>query len=223
MKLHEWWPLYSGITQDFSFDPGRDYLSSLVLSSILGKDADPTFLGKLRGRKVTVVGNAPELPNIVESLPDAVTVVADSALGTYSDARGCPDFVVTDLDGPLEALWKCMPESSAIIHAHGDNIPEVRNLRLNHGWKVMGTTQNIPLWNIFNCGGFTDGDRAAFIADEAGASGITLAGFDFARPNPVKGGDLEAKGKKLQWAKKLLEGLAASRGTSLTPGDIIDI
>jgi len=52
---------------------------------------------------------------------------------------------------------------------------------------------------VYNFGGFSDGDRAAFAADELGASSITLAGFDLDDENvdPMKRG-------KLRWARKLL-------------------
>jgi uncharacterized Rossmann fold enzyme len=64
---------------------------------------------------------------------------------------------------------------------------------------VVGTTQAAPLPHVYNFGGFSDGDRAVFAADELGASKITLVGVDLDDENvdPMKRG-------KLQWARKLL-------------------
>jgi uncharacterized Rossmann fold enzyme len=52
---------------------------------------------------------------------------------------------------------------------------------------------------VYNFGGFSDGDRAVFAADELRATHITLIGFDCDDPavDPVKHG-------KLMWARKLL-------------------
>jgi 2-amino-4-hydroxy-6-hydroxymethyldihydropteridine diphosphokinase len=64
---------------------------------------------------------------------------------------------------------------------------------------VVATTQATPLPHVHNFGGFTDGDRAAFAAQELGASCITLVGFDLDDENvdPLKRG-------KLHIARKLL-------------------
>ena len=52
---------------------------------------------------------------------------------------------------------------------------------------------------LHNFGGFTDGDRAVFAADDLGAASIRIIGFDLADKNvdPVKRG-------KLYWAGELL-------------------
>jgi hypothetical protein len=64
---------------------------------------------------------------------------------------------------------------------------------------VVGTTQSTPLAHVHNFGGFTDGDRAVFAADDLGASGITILGFDLddTDVDPLKRG-------KLFWARRLL-------------------
>ena len=79
---------------------------------------------------------------------------------------------------------------------------------------MIGTTQAQPLGNIYNFGGFTDGDRAIFLAVALGAGEITLAGMDFgdivtkySRPNLES--DLaeadEFKRKKLMYAERLTQ------------------
>ncbi|MDD1659113.1 MAG: hypothetical protein LUP92_02550, partial [Methanomicrobiales archaeon] len=59
-----------------------------------------------------------------------------------------------------------------------------------------------PLPHIHNFGGFSDGDRAVFLALGLDAGEVVIAGFDLDDPsvNPVKR-------KKLLWARTLL-GLA---------------
>ena len=54
--------------------------------------------------------------------------------------------------------------------------------------------------------GFTDGDRAVFLADHFGAARIRLVGFDFETPN-AKDRDLRLKQRKLDWAYILLGSL----------------
>jgi uncharacterized Rossmann fold enzyme len=44
---------------------------------------------------------------------------------------------------------------------------------------VVGTTQSEPRRKVYNFGGFTDGDRALFLAKAFGASRVTCLGFDF--------------------------------------------
>jgi uncharacterized Rossmann fold enzyme len=85
-----------------------------------------------------------------------------------------------------------------VVHAHGDNVDalseEVPRLK-----RVVGTTQSKPLDNVYNFGGFTDGDRCVFLAQEFGARSITLIGFDFKDTNVTP-----LKKKKLVWAEKLI-------------------
>lgn len=223
MKLDEWWPFYSKITQDFLFDPSKDYLSSLVLSERLRGEAALHSFERLRDGKVNIVGNGPSLRDIVESIPAGISIVADSALELYYESKGCPEFIVTDLDGDIEMIESCGKKSTVVVHAHGDNLPKVRGTDFALFSGLIGTTQNIPLWNISNWGGFTDGDRSAFMADEFGARAITLAAFDFSRPGPKLGSDLNIKLRKLKWAEILLKKLASSRNREFFNGDFIDI
>ena len=78
---------------------------------------------------------------------------------------------------------------------------------------MLGTTQAQPVGNVYNFGGFTDGDRAIFLAVALNASEITLAGMDFgttvtkySRPNieGATGPADEIKTKKLIFAERLL-------------------
>jgi len=58
-------------------------------------------------------------------------------------------------------------------------------------------------------GGFTDGDRAAYLAEELGARRILLWGFEFERIDESDEAARARKLAKLGWARRLLETLAA--------------
>ena len=76
----------------------------------------------------------------------------------------------------------------------------------------IGTTQVFPLQNVYNFGGFTDGDRCVFFADEFHCKEIWLLGMDFGYPvgyySKKMKFDLKIKKKKLAIGKQLLEILA---------------
>jgi len=86
-----------------------------------------------------------------------------------------------------------------VVHAHGDNIDALGE-ELPRLKRVIGTTQSKPLPNVHNFGGFSDGDRSVFLANEMGAKTITLIGFDFKDKNVTP-----LKKKKLIWAEKLID------------------
>jgi hypothetical protein len=77
----------------------------------------------------------------------------------------------------------------------------------------------MPVDNVYNFGGFTDGDRSAFMADEMGARTIVLVGMDLTEPiTKYSAGetvDEDLKGKKLKKAKQLLEMLSKKSKCSL--------
>jgi hypothetical protein len=84
------------------------------------------------------------------------------------------------------------------VHAHGDNIDKLEKyVPLLHS--IVGSTQSVPLKNVYNFGGFSDGDRCVFLAKEFGAAKINLIGFDFNDEDVTP-----TKKKKLHWAKTLI-------------------
>ena len=125
-----------------------------------------------------------------------------------------PDIVATDLDGNLDdILLANFSGANIAIHAHGDNIDKIAKLT-PFFTSVLGTTQAQPIGNLYNFGGFTDGDRALFLTVALGATEITLAGMDFgdtvtkySRPNietDIAKAD-EFKKKKLMYAEKFTQ------------------
>jgi uncharacterized Rossmann fold enzyme len=93
------------------------------------------------------------------------------------------------------------------VHAHGDNDGAIRKVVPDcDGAFVLPTTQAEPHGPVRNFGGFTDGDRAAFLADHLGAARLVLVGWDF--DDPTVG---SAKARKLEWAERLLHWLERRR------------
>jgi len=199
MRYSEWEPHYLAILDYFGFDRAQDEEAALLLASILTRDDLPLLTGLCRGRHVTVCGNAPCLKDELAKIQGMV-FAADAAAGVLFNHGIRPDAIFTDLDGATDQFIEMNRAGSIIvIHAHGDNMPLLRYWAPRFIGPVIGTTQSTPLLNVHNLGGFTDGDRAVFAAEELGASGITIIGFDLDDMNvdPMKRG-------KLFWAGKLL-------------------
>jgi hypothetical protein len=85
--------------------------------------------------------------------------------------------------------------------------------------KLVATTQVMPLENVYNFGGFTDGDRCVFLAEEFEAKKIILVGMDLGnsigRYSKEKVKDPELKKLKMQAGRRLLEMLAKQSRTQL--------
>jgi uncharacterized Rossmann fold enzyme len=199
MRYSEWEPHYLAILDYFGFDRAQDEEAALILASMLTRD-DLSLLTELcKGRHITVCGNAPCLKDELRKIK-GVVFAADAAAEVLFNHGIRPDAIFTDLDGATDQFIEMNRAGSIIvIHAHGDNMPLLRHWVRRFTGPVVGTTQSTPLLHVHNLGGFTDGDRAVFAADELGASGITIIGFDLDDMNvdPMKQG-------KLFWAGKLL-------------------
>lgn len=120
--------------------------------------------------------------------------------------------IVTDLDGHMSDIVRAHQQGSlVIVHAHGDNITQLQ-VHTPKFTAAFGTTQVEPRRNVHNLGGFTDGDRAAILADSFGARRIILAGMDFGqkigRFSKVKVRSPEVKLLKLRIGKLILEHMA---------------
>ena len=205
MEFDEWEPLYRRILADFGFDRSEDERSASILADLLHESAGTLadLRGIISGRDVAVCGNAPSLTSDLRSIKqDQIIIAADGATTVLLKNRMIPDVIVTDLDGTIEDIISASKKGSfVVVHAHGDNIPAIRSVvpRLR-GTRVLGTTQSEPFDNIYNFGGFSDGDRCVFLAKAFHATSVTLLGFDYDDPDVG-----EIKRKKLVWAKRLIE------------------
>ena len=207
MNFNEWEPIYVKILNDFGFSREEDERSAQLLSELLEEKRDSLLpLEKLRNiikdKEVIVCGNAPRLSKDVVTLQtkrEKVIVAADGATTTLLSQGITPRVIVSDLDGVIgdiiEANERC---AVIVVHAHGDNITKLK-IHVPQFTKILGTTQSHPLSNVFNFGGFTDGDRAVYLAKALGAKKISIIGFDF--EDATVGA---MKKKKLLWAKRLI-------------------
>lgn len=224
MEFGLWERYYKEILDDFGFSRSDDENSAKVLDEILSEEGCLTLddLAQIVGfsDKYIVFGAGPSLKeHIIQlkenyDLKDYVLISADGATTALIEERLSPDIVATDLDGNLDdILLANIRGANIVVHAHGDNLDQVVKFTPFFN-NVLGTTQAQPVGNVYNFGGFTDGDRAIFLAVALGASEITLAGMDFgdvvtkySRPNlPTDLADADDfKRKKLMYAERLTD------------------
>ena len=202
-------PVYEAILADFGFGREADERARDVAAE-LATPFDLDRLGDWDGATVAVAGAAPCLVDEVDVAAEADVVVAASTAADVLRDRGIAvDCMVTDLDKNPETAASLTREGVPVAaHAHGDNVPAVREWlpQFDSEW-TLATTQAAPAGPVANPGGFTDGDRAAFLADHVGAGRLTFLGWDFDDPDvdPMKA-------RKLTWAARLLRWLERRRG-----------
>ncbi|WP_129596483.1 6-hydroxymethylpterin diphosphokinase MptE-like protein [Methanohalophilus profundi] len=208
MEYDKWEPIYKKIVEDFGFSEDADADAAQLLSNLLIEPvkADLNDLTDVIKDKDTLIcGNAPTLKKDLEQVDpsDHVIIAADGATSVLLEQGLIPDVIVTDLDGDVEKEIEANKKGAImVVHAHGDNTGKILSfvpLLTN----IIGTSQTKPPQGLFNFGGFTDGDRCVFMAHQLGATSMTLVGFDFDDDNVD-----EIKKKKLNWARRLIEGFA---------------
>jgi len=204
MKYEQWEPYYKAILKDFGWTAEGDEEAAKLLSSMLPPETPCLEKVKelIHDRDIIVCGKAPSLEKDMAKVDwwyRYTVIAADGAVSTLLDQGIVPDIVVSDLDGKHEDLLEADSLGSIILaHAHADNVEVVKALvpKLKH---VVGTTQAEPLSNVYDFGGFSDGDRCVFLAKEFGAKSIKIIGFDLDDKNVTP-----KKLKKLKWARMLL-------------------
>ena len=199
MRFADWEPHYTAILEYFGFEREADEAAARLLGDLADRDDVGLLEALIRGRAVTVCGNAPCLQEELDRVEGTV-LAADAAAEVLVDHGIRPDAVFTDLDGATDAFIDLSRQGTVmVVHAHGDNIPLLRHWIPLLPGPLVATTQAAPLPHVHNFGGFTDGDRAVFAADDLGAASVRIIGFDLSDRNvdPVKRG-------KLFWAGELL-------------------
>ena len=188
MDWEQWKPTYDWIVQKLSLDSNADRRATEVLTVLL-QDIEPApLLDRLAqvisDKKIAVCGAGPSLERHVseiinqEDMEGVRFIVADGAVSLFREHEWPCHILVTDLDGDIADIKDSAEAGTlVIVHAHGDNIPQVRQVVPDLG-RVLGSTQVEPTERAFLWGGFTDGDRACHIAVENNPREILLAGMD---------------------------------------------
>lgn len=214
----DWEPVYDAIRADFGFDRSADERARDVLDALLESSCPEERLAPLRDAAVAIVAPGPSLRNQLsaagcggfDDLHTADRVLAVSSAARTLRERGIPiDCHVTDLDGAPRTARRLTAEGvPVVIHAHGDNVPALRrHVPRCRPDRVYPTAQVPPSGSVRSPGGFTDGDRAAVLADRCGASELRFVGWDLADDSvgPIKR-------RKLQWAARIVAWLERRRG-----------
>ncbi len=198
MKFEDWKPIYEMIINDFGYSKEKDLDAAKVLGKLRGSD-DLKVLEKINGSIVEVLGPYAEEPN------EDILMIAGASVSRLKDKSIKNSFLVTDLDGDTALqVEKNIEGVTTLIHAHGDNIDLIKGWSMKFKGHVISTCQCRPPKDVYNFGGFTDGDRCVFIADHFNAKKVILNGWDFKKP-ALKERDGSIKKKKLQWAQKLIQ------------------
>jgi len=158
---------------------------------------------KMNWKEVTVVMPAVKSRPRISGL---VIAVEGYTLGLLEGWGITPDLVVTDFDFEPQRLLHY--GGIVVGHAHGDNIEFFRE------WsrKVRNVIPTVQVWPR-GCSmlvpGFTDGDRAIYLAYYMGANMIKVYGFD---PGIALKRDDEVKRIKLRIAQYFIERLSKRGG-----------
>ncbi len=217
MEYSRWAPRYESIRKEFGFPFDREVAAADLLERLLPPSARVDPLGRLRsrleGREAIVVGSAPgagppPVWRLTAAGPAPSLIAADQATAECLRAGLVPTVVVTDLDGPVPSEITANRKGSlVVVHAHGDNVPALEEWVPQFPGELVGSWSGPPRDGLVDFGGFTDGDRAAYAAEEGGATRVLLWGFDFDRVEEATEEARARKLAKLRWARRLLADL----------------
>lgn len=183
MRWALWRPWYHKIVKKLKLNERADLEAARLLDRLLPEPNLQALAKIIRGRECIVLGAGPSLEMDLKRLKRAgylekVLISADGATSAVIRYR-IPEIIVTDLDGAVkDQIWAWRRGSWLVVHGHGDNIARLSKYVPKLPERIIGTTQTKPFGKLFNFGGFTDGDRSAFMAAELGAKKIYLAGMN---------------------------------------------
>lgn len=223
MEWETWQPKYKQIIERLGLDVEMDRQASGILSNLIGESDLSELREKISGKESIVFGAGPSLEEDLKRLDEEgwldkkVLIPADGATVCVMEYIN-PSIIVTDLDGGIDTQLEAWHEGAwMVVHGHGDNIDKIKEVVPELDERVAGTTQVDGPDSLYNFGGFTDGDRAAFMSHELGASKIYLAGMDLGEEigeySETK--SKERKLEKLTICRELLAWLSEELGADL--------
>jgi len=224
MRFEDWFQYYQEIRQQFRYSTEKDQEAANLLNKLIERRSLNILVlqRKIKNKNVIAIGAGPSLESnldFIRKRKKDVKIVSDGAVQLLIEEKIKPDIVVSDLDSNPAFLKKAENLGAMIIvHAHADNVDIMKKL-VPKFKKVLGSTQVMPIGQVYNFGGFTDGDRCVFLADEMNAKSITLVGMDFedeARSSEFKKSDTKLKKEKMKISKKLISILAKRTKSKLT-------
>lgn len=167
-----------------------DEVATLYASSLKGVDIDVL-------RDLDWSAPAVYMPPFEKIVDGTVVVAVEGYTVKKLAARGVkPDVVVTDLDFYPEYVSEAR---FRVVHVHGDNYYKVPNI------EAVYTVQTWPVGCTHNISGFTDGDRAVYLAYYMGAKEVAISGF---YPHVVVKRNDSVKRRKLAVAQHLVKRLS---------------
>lgn len=219
MLYKDWEKYYKKIIYDLKLNFEEDKDAASFLNSILKNKKLVTIKileDIIDNKEIIIFGAGYSLEKSIlkhkKFIENKIKISADGATSALLKQNIIPHIIVTDLDGKISDIQYANKKGSiVIIHAHGDNIEKIKKYVKNFKGKLFGTTQ-IDAKNydkLYNFGGFTDGDRAIFLANHFKAKTIFLTGFDFdgniGEYSFANNKDKNKKYKKLKWCKFFIE------------------
>lgn len=222
MEWRTWQPWYERIVERLNLNPEEDKAVAETLNKLLPENSLDRLKEIVKGRECIVFGAGPSLEPDISKIKrelglDRILITADGATTPLIKHKN-PDIIVTDLDGKVEDQLKAWRNGSLmVVHGHGDNADSVKQVVPKLNERIIGTTQTQAFGRLQNFGGFTDGDRAAFMARELGASKILLAGMDLGKVIGRFSGKTNKQQKliKLSICKELLSWLSQELGARI--------
>jgi hypothetical protein len=220
-----WAPRYRDIARSLGFSLDRERLAADRLRALLPPEALEAPLARCRSRiadrEAVVVGLAPGAGapplHLLSSAPKPrVVIAADGAVARCLAAGIVPDVIVTDLDGPVASEVTANAKGAlVVVHAHSDNVPALERWVPEFSGALCGSWAGPPTPELIDVGGFTDGDRSAYLADALGATRVLLWGFEFTKTEEADAVERARKLQKLAFARDSLAWLATSSNTPI--------
>ncbi|ADY00310.1 hypothetical protein VMUT_0094 [Vulcanisaeta moutnovskia 768-28] len=181
---------YTALLPQLNFE--GDYLAAELAPSFCNYDGD---LKEFKWDIVNIV-----MPPIeIKPSDDGLLIAVEGySVKLLHDWGLSPGIVITDFDFNPEEVINC--DCLVLGHAHGDNINYYPKYA-SRVRKLLPTVQVWPRGCSLLIPGFTDGDRAIYLAYYMGAREIRIYGFN---PSKVVKRNDEIKRAKLEIAKALI-------------------